>query len=647
MPDTKQRPYRPLQSTFSGDSRDEIRLLKLAPGSYDDSIVTTLTTVNVDHRPHYEALSYVWGRELCETPASVNKCALQITKNLDVALRHLRFETTERIIWIDALCIDQLNIEERNRQVQLMSHIYRYASEVRIWLGPGDAASDFVMDRVARGYQLSVKDDDAPYFVYYVLQLMKREWFERVWVIQEVALASIAVVQCGKLFANLSSLSDSLLSVYGYSGEFSTYYFNSRAEITKGNAPAPVWNHHAAWVAFLRDVNPYNSPIADLNELSQPAGPSPTMPHPFENLLYEYGHTFGNLRLVFNREVSKGVQQPFYKACRDTSYCKATDARDKIFGILAMCHFQEREDGEFLPGTHRIIPDYSKAAATVFSEAMAVIIQQGFEFGYPMILLRHPGHTNVPTNLPSWVPDFTYPPFHFEMEPRRLTVVRTPQQFDPKPLCRPAGNFSSMVYGIDSREHFAASFSRDFRSLYTKGTLLGRVSACTFLDPAKAIPDESPDALAKLRFEFVRQIQDFIAAANEPRDTILRAMLGNSQSISLVDRVLGDGLLGPVFQTQESDISPLRLETGKHQDLWTLLSETALNRTVYVTDTGHAGLAMGDAREGDVLVGLFGIMFPFILRRGDDGTYSMVSVAHVVDHELGVGTSPEEDFTIV
>lgn len=73
---------------------------------------------SVDHRPHYKSLSYVWGLELCETPVSYNGCALQITENLDVALRHLRFEDKERFLWIDALCIDQL-----------MSHIYRSASK--------------------------------------------------------------------------------------------------------------------------------------------------------------------------------------------------------------------------------------------------------------------------------------------------------------------------------------------------------------------------------------------------------------------------------------------------------------------------------------------------------------------------------------
>jgi Heterokaryon incompatibility protein (HET) len=68
-----------------------------------------------------------------------------VTANLEVALRHLRHKSVERILWIDAICIDQSNIEERNQQVPLMKAIYSNTEAVRAWLGDPTAGSDDAM----------------------------------------------------------------------------------------------------------------------------------------------------------------------------------------------------------------------------------------------------------------------------------------------------------------------------------------------------------------------------------------------------------------------------------------------------------------------------------------------------------------------
>jgi hypothetical protein len=127
----------------------------------------------VRQNPAYEALSYAWGsnddpcsvqmgpgfssdiHEISQSPElqgcqkdierdsqdqltyEVNSPAtIPTTRNLDSALRHLRYQAKERVMWIDALCIDQFSTHEKNRQVAAMGHIFSAADRVIIWLGP-------------------------------------------------------------------------------------------------------------------------------------------------------------------------------------------------------------------------------------------------------------------------------------------------------------------------------------------------------------------------------------------------------------------------------------------------------------------------------------------------------------------------------
>ncbi|KAI1567340.1 endo-polygalacturonase precursor [Pyrenophora tritici-repentis] len=81
------------------------------------------------------ALSYVWG--LSENPDSIyiGDCRSEVTPNLHAALLHLRDTSFARILWIDALCINQKDDDEKSGQIQLMAQIYAVAKEVVVWLG--------------------------------------------------------------------------------------------------------------------------------------------------------------------------------------------------------------------------------------------------------------------------------------------------------------------------------------------------------------------------------------------------------------------------------------------------------------------------------------------------------------------------------
>lgn len=123
-------------STAAIDARHQIRLLELHPSVYDDlAIVCQLRPAQCSDS-EYDALSYTWGNNSKHKSISLNKVThFSVTDNLYAALRRLRWTDRPRTLWIDALCIDQENMDERSQQVQLMGTIYRQAKRVIVWLG--------------------------------------------------------------------------------------------------------------------------------------------------------------------------------------------------------------------------------------------------------------------------------------------------------------------------------------------------------------------------------------------------------------------------------------------------------------------------------------------------------------------------------
>jgi hypothetical protein len=147
------------------------------------------------HTAHlYEALSYVWGSGTHSLPLYIQpplptggvresgigdiRC-LHITKNLHTALIHIRDPYFDRVLWIDAVCINQQDNAEKGRQVQSMAKIYASASRVVVWLGPGtmDTAGAFeALCKAASKKPVSTKVRDA------IPALLRRPWFQRIWV---------------------------------------------------------------------------------------------------------------------------------------------------------------------------------------------------------------------------------------------------------------------------------------------------------------------------------------------------------------------------------------------------------------------------------------------------------------------------------
>lgn len=113
----------------------QIRLVTILPGRYIDVVTCELMTAYLDNLPEYECLSYTWGDRTDPRQIILNGVSFDVTRNLEAALRRLRHPIKSRLFWIDMICIDQKNVEERTHQVNLMQIIYSGCRECLVWLG--------------------------------------------------------------------------------------------------------------------------------------------------------------------------------------------------------------------------------------------------------------------------------------------------------------------------------------------------------------------------------------------------------------------------------------------------------------------------------------------------------------------------------
>ncbi|PIA93306.1 Heterokaryon incompatibility protein 6, OR allele [Cercospora beticola] len=222
--------YKPLAQDNSN-----IRVLIVNPGKFDDEIQIQLMTVPFNgpkRKLPYEALSYTWGSP--EDPQVVQvklKDAFQlitVTRNCLEAIRYLRRNDKPRMVWIDAICINQADLDERARQVAIMRDIYARALRVVVWIGPASSDSGLAfrwIELVRREvwYDVTtmelhpVTSDSRRADMKEVLaseaeleaftNLIERPYFERLWVWQEVRMGGQNVkLQCGNEETTFASL---------------------------------------------------------------------------------------------------------------------------------------------------------------------------------------------------------------------------------------------------------------------------------------------------------------------------------------------------------------------------------------------------------------------------------------------------------
>lgn len=204
---------------------DAIRLLRLLKGNQNDPIRCELFEAflhQVEGVP-YEALSYCWGTAPAAYEVWVDGRKKYIQQNLYIALLALRQSDEDKLLWVDAICIDQDNHKEKGHQVGHMRRIYENAEEVIVWLGPSNAEINSLMDQVkwwdteimqqygahrAQGLSdswirlIKYKEElgekvDTDLWRRALIDILMLPWFQRVWILQEVASARRATLYCG------------------------------------------------------------------------------------------------------------------------------------------------------------------------------------------------------------------------------------------------------------------------------------------------------------------------------------------------------------------------------------------------------------------------------------------------------------------
>jgi hypothetical protein len=204
--------YTPLNS-------GEFRLLELHRGFDVDEIVCELH--KWDGQRQYEAVSYLRsfadGLPIMMLTSRKKQLSKSIMPNLHAALKHLRQQDRSRFLWINALCIDHSNVQERNDHVHVVHKIFNQASKVCLWLGETDGSIDgnismafqFADQLLApKFFDEAAKDIEAARKWKALLDLISHPLFERRWVVQEVAVSGQATIHYGSHVMNWSNFAD-------------------------------------------------------------------------------------------------------------------------------------------------------------------------------------------------------------------------------------------------------------------------------------------------------------------------------------------------------------------------------------------------------------------------------------------------------
>ena len=340
----------------------------------------------IDNAPDFEALSYVWaqvpGRQIIQLyqddhpedrglaqnlshrsvrPLHADVTDFAVTSNLFAGLRRLRYPQRLRVLWIDQVCINQSDIQERSAQVSIMRDVYSQAFQVLVWLGDGSPEDDDVMDFVPyfSSCLRRLNHNEAMRYPLYLYGLpnmsmpiwpafeafLRKPWFSRVWTAPEVIVSQIAVVLCGSKHVSLELLNKCF------------------SECTK----QPVL------IATLLSTRPEGSLRYLQDAMRRTAG--------MEN---------------FQRSNSRDAEDfMFLDILKAFGTCKSNLLEDKVFALYSLLPISIRRQFEAV--------DYTRTVEEVYT-GVATTTVQCFK---NLDILFYAGISEQALNLPSWVPDWS------------------------------------------------------------------------------------------------------------------------------------------------------------------------------------------------------------------------------------------------
>jgi len=441
-----------------------IRLARALPQSSDLDIHISLEVADLDQEPAYDALSYTWGRpctifssaqerDALPEPAVPITCdgrRLLVSKNLHDYLgvwsRMVQLSgegTDERVqlaqqtgmhppgaLWIDAICINQNDVIEKNHQVAMMGQIYTQAQRVVVWLGPEDAfvrpalsllfklcTTDF-----ARASELRQLGDDEKCIMLKVpsvtssawwacFAFLNRAWFTRSWIVQELALAPRLHVQCGVLsfswealtqacgVLHLANLDESLHSMALLEmegpGLLEPHFYQDMMPIIR-TENRPVSDRHLFGSRTGRDHNS-SSFILTLEAIRQ----SSAIPR---------------RSLEASANSPREDRVPMFELLDQARNTDCFDYKDKVYAFLGIAQRPFYRAISPAPAQRELVADYRLSVAQVFLESAWYILLSGQTLDLLSIAYRAAKReADTVPGLSSWVPDWTCRPDHMPM----------------------------------------------------------------------------------------------------------------------------------------------------------------------------------------------------------------------------------------
>ncbi|EAQ82974.1 hypothetical protein CHGG_10792 [Chaetomium globosum CBS 148.51] len=349
-------PYLALQQ------ESELRLLLLWPQCEDeDEIHGTLVHCHVNDLLEYEAISYTWPDEHGDATRNrtifLNDLPLAVTSSCEAVLKRVRLMSAPRVLWIDAVCVNQDDMNERGHQVRLMPEIFSRAKRVLICLG--DASED---DNTGIYYYFSAPEPSNPRrrisdkrSIAYgargqwwdlarnaVRNILAHRYFTRVWILQEIGLAKEAVVIYGKQEIPWKALQQHVV------GEDTSMFYG------KLSFDFPVFNT-----------------------------PQPLVPK----------QTQQPMAFNFASAAIRGPSQ-MLELLDEARHCQASDPRDKVFAFFGLVQ---------LASKFGFVADYTETVAEAFARiAVLLAVRNSL-----LPVLRRAVRWERQQALPGWVPDWS------------------------------------------------------------------------------------------------------------------------------------------------------------------------------------------------------------------------------------------------
>ncbi|KAK8115703.1 Heterokaryon incompatibility [Apiospora sp. TS-2023a] len=402
-------PYATLDQAAS-----EVRFLKLLPGRFDEAIHCNLQVGSLDSPPAYEALSYVWGDAFVTKPVYVDGHLFNATSNLEAALRHLRYRWRPRLLWVDAICINQADNGEKNYQVPLMGRIYSECSQTVAWLGLStpemmpviSLMSPYLTVRYWREKARQLCTDVMAYTsannrmrrnIFYrklalaTILVSQFSYWSRIWTYQEFWLPKKVTIMCGNML------------------------FEPLLRSTRRDAQMIIRN------AYFVPERPSNANASLSEEWDQ-------LDKVMEKQNLEHGLQYGFMLELYSASPPT-TETAFALLLLNTTGRQCTNPRDRVYGLYALSRcLYGSDEGRRLQEIYPV--DYDKPASVVMHETTAAGIQETGMVLFAGFSL-HGGRPVGAPSVPSWVLDFNQP-FTF---PTKIPMLFVPEIENPDDAC--------------------------------------------------------------------------------------------------------------------------------------------------------------------------------------------------------------------